>query len=120
MDIRNAASTQGFASEHGEIVYELLGAAVGNSDKHSLAQIVIPPGKASRKHYHPVAEESYYILSGTARLEVDGVTSTLGPGDSVLLVPLQVHQISNAGEDNVVLLAVCVPAWTPDNSVYLD
>lgn len=120
MDIRNADHIEGFKSEHGEIVYELLGAAAENSQQHSLAQIVIPPGKASRKHYHPVAEESYYILSGTAQLEIDGETATLGPGDSVVLLPNQVHQISNAAEDDLVLLAVCVPPWTPDNSVFLD
>ncbi|MCD4686426.1 MAG: cupin domain-containing protein, partial [Anaerolineae bacterium] len=91
MDIRNADHMEGFTSAHGEVVFELLGAAAGNSQQHSLAQIVIPPGKASRKHYHPVAEESYYILSGTARLEIDDDTTTLGPGDSVILLPNQVH-----------------------------
>lgn len=120
MDIRNADQIEGFASTHGEVVYELLGAAAKNSQQHSLAQIVIPPGKASRKHYHPVAEESYYILSGMARVEIDGEIATLSPGDSVVLLPHQVHQISNAGEDDLVLLAVCVPPWTPDNSVFLD
>lgn len=120
MDIRNADDIEGFTSPHGEIVFELLGAAAGNSQQHSLAQIVIPPGKASRKHYHPVAEESYYILSGIARLAINDDTATLGPGDSIVLLSNQVHQISNAGEDDLVLLAVCVPAWMPDNSVFLD
>lgn len=120
MHLRNAHSIQGFPSEHGEIVYEMIGNAAGGSQAHSLAQIVIPPGKASRKHYHPIAEESYYILSGTARMELDGEVVILQPGDSVMLPPPQVHQISNAGESDLILLAICVPAWTPDNSVYLD
>ena len=68
MQIHNAKNIEGFASEHGEVVFEFFGTAAGHSNTHSLAQIVIPPGKASRKHYHPVAEESYYILSGTAQL----------------------------------------------------
>ncbi len=120
MHIQNARSVTPMESAHGEVVYELIGAAVGGTRAYSLAQIVLPPGRASRKHYHPAAEESYHILSGTARLEVDGQSAALGPGDSIAILPNQVHQIFNAGHDGLIFLAICVPAWTPDNSVYLD
>jgi mannose-6-phosphate isomerase-like protein (cupin superfamily) len=120
MNIRNPKTIPAVESEHGEIIYELFGTSAGGSQAHSLAQIVIPPGKASLKHYHPVAEESYSVLSGTARMELDGETALLGPGDSVMIAPPQVHQIFNVGEDNLVMLVVCAPAWTPDNSVFLD
>jgi len=120
MNVRNAQHVRGVESAHGEVVYELLGAFAGGSRTHSLAQIVIPPGKGSLKHHHPVAEESYYILSGTARMELDGEIAELGPGDSVIIRPHQVHQIANAGESDLTLLAICVPAWTPDNSIFLD
>jgi mannose-6-phosphate isomerase-like protein (cupin superfamily) len=120
MHTKHAAAVQPLVSEHGEIVYELIGHAAGGSQAHSLAQIVLPPGKTSLKHYHPVAEESYYILSGTAQMEIDGETAILGPGDSVVIPPTKAHQITNAGDDDLVFLAVCVPAWTPDNSVFLD
>lgn len=120
LHIRHADSVTPFESEHGEIVYEFMGKASGGTQAHSLAKIVLPPGKASLKHYHPVAEESYYILSGAARLEMDGETVTLRPGDSVAIRPHQVHQIFNAGPQDLVFLAVCVPAWTPDNSVFVE
>lgn len=120
MHIKNPQLVKPLESEHGEIVYEVIGNAAGGSQEYSLAQIVLPPGKASRKHYHPVAEESYYILSGTARMEVDGEAAALGVGDSVAVPPEKVHQIFNDGDENLIFLAICVPAWTPDNSVYLD
>ena len=120
MNVKNAKTIQGFESEHGEVVRELFGAAAGGSQGHSLAQITVPPGKGSLKHYHPIAEESYYILSGTGRMEIDGEVTTLGPGDSVIIVPPQVHQLTNTGDHDLVLLAVCVPAWTPDCSVMVD
>jgi mannose-6-phosphate isomerase-like protein (cupin superfamily) len=53
-------------------------------------------------------------------MELDGEVVILQPGDSVMIPPPQVHQISNAGDSDLILLAICVPAWTPDNSVYLD
>jgi len=120
MHIRNVQGITPLVSDHGEVVYELLGAAAGGTQQHSLAQVTIPPGKASLKHYHPVAEESYYILSGTGRLEMGGGTALLRAGDGVAIPAMQVHQVFNVGDDDLVLLAVCVPAWTPDNSVYLD
>jgi mannose-6-phosphate isomerase-like protein (cupin superfamily) len=120
MHVKNAKTVDPFTSEHGEIIHELIGHTAGGTATYSLAQISIPPGKASRKHYHPVAEESYHILSGTGCLELDGETVVLGPGDAVAILPDQVHQIFNVGETDLILTAICVPAWTPDNSVFLD
>ena len=120
MHIRHAHEVIPLTSPHGETVFELIGAAAGGLQGHSVAQVLLPPGKASRRHYHPVAEESYYILAGYARLELGEEVAQLGPGDAVAIPPGAVHQLHNAGDTDLMLLAVCVPAWTPDNSVYLD
>ncbi|HML24690.1 MAG TPA: cupin domain-containing protein [Aggregatilinea sp.] len=120
MHISNARSIPGTQADHGEIVHEMIGSAAGGTDTYSLAQIVLPPGKASLKHYHPVAEESYYILSGTGQIKVDEHTATLRPGDAIAILPEQVHQIFNADDENLVFLAICVPAWEASNSVYVD
>jgi len=118
--IRQKDNCTPLVSPHGEIVYELLGHAAGGAEQHSLAHIELPPGKASRKHYHPQAEESYYILSGAARMAVDDQTCVLAPGQCVAIAPGSVHQIFNDGPATLHFLAVCAPAWTPGNSVYLD
>lgn len=118
--IRHQNDCQPLVSEHGEIVYELAGAAAGGAAQHSVAHIELPPGKASLKHFHPAAEESYYVLTGVGRLVVDGETFTLQPGQVAVITPGMVHQIFNDGPDRLHFLAVCAPAWTPDNSVYLD
>ena len=72
---------------HGEIIYELIGRDQdhGSADGHSLAHIVILPGKASLAHYHKVSQESYYILSGQAEMVINGETMDLGPGDACRL-----------------------------------
>lgn len=111
-----------FCSGSGERVYELLGAPehIGGAGYHSFSHVVIPAGCASRPHYHPVAEETYYILSGRARMLVDDRELQLLPGDALLILPPEKHQIFNTGECELEFIAVCAPAWTPDNSVYLD
>ena len=120
MHVKNITDAKPLVAKHGEIVRETIGNAAGGTQTYSLAQIVLPPGKHSLKHYHPVAEEAYHILTGTGRLVTDGKTRILSPGDSAAMLPGQVHQIFNDTNEDLVFIAVCVPAWTPDNSVYLD
>ena len=113
---------QPFVNFTGERIYEMLGAPehLGAARFHSFGHAVIPVGCYSRPHYHPVAEETYYILSGKARMIVDAKEFILSPGDALLIHTLEKHQIFNAGDCDLEFLAICAPAWTPDNSVYLD
>jgi mannose-6-phosphate isomerase-like protein (cupin superfamily) len=107
---------------HGELIRELIGrtATKGFAPRHSVAHITLPPGKSSLLHYHPEAEESYYILSGRARLLIGEEEVLVVAGTAVLIPALQPHQITNIGSDDLTFLAVCVPAWEPDNSVFLE
>lgn len=120
MHHKHVKEAEPLTAPHGETVFETIGAAAGGTSTYSLAQIEIPPGKASLKHYHPQAEEAYHILSGSGQIEVDGEQRSLIPGESVAILPNQTHQIINAGEEPLVFLAVCVPAWKPDISVFVD
>jgi mannose-6-phosphate isomerase-like protein (cupin superfamily) len=120
LHIKDKADCTPIVSAHGEVVYELMGKAAGGTTQHSLAHIEMPAGKGSLPHHHPEAEESYYILQGQARLIVDGETYTLSTGQSVAITPGMVHQILNDQDEPLHFLAVCAPAWIPDNSVYRD
>jgi mannose-6-phosphate isomerase-like protein (cupin superfamily) len=120
MHIKNNTTITPFDSAHGEIVYEYMGKAAGGAALHSLAQIVLPPGKASIKHYHPAAEESYYILSGQGRVVLDGETRTVAAGDAIAIPTGVAHQIFNDADSDLVFLAVCAPPWTPDCCVIVD
>ncbi len=100
----------------GESVQELLGIQAGGVRGHSLARIVIPPGKSAEPHFHKHSEESYLILSGRAVLRIDQAQFELQAGEAVLIEPMEVHQIANPGDEDLVFLAVCVPAWHPGDS----
>lgn len=120
MHLRNVDEVAAARTAHGETIYETVGRTAGGSSGHSLAQIVLPPGCASLRHYHPVAEETYHILSGVGVVEIGGERRTVRPGDSLCIPSGTVHRIANEGAVDLIFLAICVPAWTPDNSVYLD
>lgn len=104
----------------GEQLQEILGLQAGNVKSHSLARVLITPGNASQAHYHWKSEESYLILSGTATLNINGQVYRLNPGEAVLIEPHEVHKISNQGDEDLIFLAVCVPAWHQDDSFDVD
>ncbi len=108
-------------SDHGEIVYELIGRTVGEQpERHSIAYVVIPPTKYSSLHHHPEAEASYYILRGQARMVLGDKEAIVGPGQAILIPRTRAHKIFNVGEQDLELLAICAPAWEPSNSVWLE
>jgi mannose-6-phosphate isomerase-like protein (cupin superfamily) len=102
----------------GERIVELIGGleASGGASQHSLAEVVVPPGKSSEPHFHQTAEETYYLLQGAARMVIDGEEFGLEAGQACLIEPGEVHQIFNEGEDDLVFLAVCAPPWTDEDS----
>lgn len=104
----------------GENLQEILGLVAGGAKSHSLARVTLPAGHSSAPHYHKGSEESYWILSGTAIMNIDGKSIELMPGEAVLIEPMEVHQISNQNDDELVFLAVCVPAWHPEDSFDVD
>ena len=102
----------------GELIYEMIGSSedTGDTSKHSLAYVVIPPNFSSPAHYHKVSEETYYVLKGAGRMIIGGNEFTLSPGQACLIMPGEIHQIFNDMEGDLEFLAICAPAWTPDDS----
>jgi mannose-6-phosphate isomerase-like protein (cupin superfamily) len=106
---------------HGETIYEIVGRTVGDpTANHSVAYVIIAPGKSSVRHFHPKAEESFYILKGRAKIDVGDETNFLEAGQIVLIPSPKPHKIYNIASDPLEFLAVCVPAWEPSNTVWLE
>jgi len=103
-------------NQGGERIQEVLGVQAGSVHSHSVAEITIPPGGTAMPHFHKKTEETYLILSGVATLKIQEEKLVLVAGEAVLIEPGEIHQIKNNGKENLVFIAVCVPAWQPDDS----
>ena len=68
--------------------------------------IVMPPRYEGVHHYHDEQDELYFVHSGTARVEVEGEERVLGPGGLVHVSSTTPRRISNAGDEDLVLLVV--------------
>lgn len=68
--------------------------------------IVMPPGYEGFAHYHDEQDELYFVHSGRARFEIEGEVRELGPGGLCHVRSTTPRKVSNAGEDDLVLLVI--------------
>jgi mannose-6-phosphate isomerase-like protein (cupin superfamily) len=68
--------------------------------------VVYPPHYEGFLHYHDTQDELYFVHSGRAQVEVDGETRELGPGGLVHVESTTPRRISNAGDEDLVLVIV--------------
>ena len=68
--------------------------------------VVYPPGYEGFLHYHDVQDELYFVHAGTARFEVADEVRVLGPGGLCHVESTTPRKVTNAGDDDLVLLVV--------------
>jgi len=109
-----------FVAPDKAIIRELASPANSSIRHHSLAEVITRPGDASQEHYHLESEEVYYVTAGRGRMRIDGQERDIGPGDAVIITPGARHKMWNTGQDDLIMLVVCVPAWVPEDSVFTE
>ena len=68
--------------------------------------LVYPPGAEGVGHYHDTQDELYFVHQGTARFEFEDGERTVGPGGLVHVESTTQRKVSNAGDDDLVLVIV--------------
>jgi mannose-6-phosphate isomerase-like protein (cupin superfamily) len=66
----------------------------------------LPAGQSFRAHYHEDMEETFVIVRGRAEMHVGEQDIAVGPGDTVVVAPREVHSMHNAGTEDVEYLVV--------------
>jgi len=120
VDIHNINQVPAFTTKDGSEIRELLAHRNSCIEKQSLAEARLPAKGSTTPHYHPKAEEIYYILDGQGRMQIGGETRDVGPGDAIAIPPGQVHQITNTGGDVLTFLCCCAPAYENDDTVLVE
>lgn len=90
-----------------------------NGINYSVAQFTLEPRKRSKLH-KLLSSEIYYILEGSANLNVDGEAIHLEKDDSVFVSPNSKQFIENTGLCDLKFLCIVEPAWKAENEVLLD
>jgi chromate reductase, NAD(P)H dehydrogenase (quinone) len=77
------------------------------------------PGATSPAHYHKLTEEVYFITEGSGEMIIDGLTTPVGPGDSIRIPTYVVHSI-RAGSDGVKFVVTTSPPYCIKDDFEVD
>ena len=80
----------------------------------------MPVGGGTAEHYHPVAEEIYFITHGTARMRSGDKELEVGKGDAIAIPPGSRHKLWNIGDDTLRLLCCCAPAYEHEDTILTE
>lgn len=120
MDIRQLNAQPPFITKDGSEIRELLAHRNSVIRNQSLAEARLPVGASTQEHFHPRAEEIYYITHGTGRIRMEGESHDVGPGDAIAIPPGQRHKLWNTGGEVLRLLCCCAPAYEHTDTVITE
>lgn len=120
MDVKNLNDVPPFITKDGSEIRELLAHRNSVIRHQSLAEARLPVGGATQEHYHPKAEEIYYITHGTGKMRIEGELRDVQPGDAIAIPPGQKHKLWNTGNEVLRLLCCCAPAYEHDDTVITE
>lgn len=120
MDIRNLEAMPPFVTKDGSEIRELLAHRNSCIRNQSLAEARLPVGASTQEHYHPTAEEIYYITHGIGRMRIENEIREVGPGDAIAIPPGQRHKLWNLGSEPLRLLCCCAPAYEHTDTIITE
>jgi mannose-6-phosphate isomerase-like protein (cupin superfamily) len=111
--IASISGVEFFVTKDGSTIREL-----HHTDVQSLAEATLEPDEATQRHYHRVTEEIYFVLKGSGRMEVDGETRMVRPGDAILIPAGAWHTLENNGTSELRILCACAPPYADADTCF--
>ena len=115
MKLQSLDRAEPFTTKDGSTIREL-----HHTQAQSLAEATLEPDQATQRHFHRRSEEIYFVTKGSGELEVDGEIRTVRPGDAILIPPGVWHTLENNGTSELLILCMCSPPYSHDDTVLLD
>lgn len=120
MDVRNVSEMPAFITKDGSEIRELLAYRNSVIRNQSLAEARVQVGGATQEHYHPRAEEIYFITAGTGRIRIETDVREVKPGDAIAIPPGKKHKLWNTGPETLKLLCCCSPAYEHSDTIITE
>jgi mannose-6-phosphate isomerase-like protein (cupin superfamily) len=120
MTILNAQEAVPFTTADGSQIREFLNPGNSTLVNQSLAEATLSPGQCTTLHFHPKAEEIYFILSGHGMMQIEEEKRGVSPGDAIAIPARLKHQICNTSDQDLVFLCCCAPAYSHEDTVLVE
>ena len=79
------------------------------NDNLSIIQERVSAGKSEKRHFHSKSRQFFYILKGTAAIEIEGTVHHLKPGQGIEVPPKTPHKFMNQSSEDVEFIVVSAP-----------
>ena len=118
-ELKYAAAAVEFATDERCHIVEI--ANDDGDERVSVARARVEVGVTTAWHRLRGISERYLIISGSGRVEVDGVEpADVGPGDVVRIPAEAAQRITNTGDSDLVFYAICAPPFRDEAYVNLE
>lgn len=108
-----------YTTKDGSQISELMHPSLHASQNQSLAEAVVPAGSTTQLHRHQLSEELYHITTGCGMMRLGEDEFEVKAGDTVCIAPGTAHCIRNTGEEDLVVLCCCSPAYSHEDTELL-
>ncbi|MEK6749241.1 MAG: cupin domain-containing protein [Pseudomonadota bacterium] len=105
-----------FVTKDGSIIRELMHPNRHAARSQSLAEARVPTRSRTLLHTHQYTEEIYHVVRGAGRMTLGNIQCELTPGDTVCIAPGTPHCVENTGNEPLVILCMCTPAYTDEDT----
>ena len=120
MEVVNRDRSVPFITKDRSEIRSILDRTNSTATNQSLAEATVPPGVETEEHYHPRAEEIYYVLRGRGLMTLQGERREVRPGDGILIPPGTRHRIRNIGQEPLVFLCGCSPPYSHEDTILVS
>ena len=77
----------------------------------------LPAGRRFQSHWHEDMQEIFVLLHGQVTMQVGHDTVTMNPGDTVIVEPREIHQMTNASDALAEFLVFGIASGTNGRTV---
>lgn len=120
MDVKNLNEVPVFITKDGSEIRELLAHRNSAIRNQSLAEARLSPGASTQEHFHPRAEEIYFITAGVGEIRIEGDHRGVKVGDAIVIPPGKRHKLWNTGKETLKLLCCCAPAYEHSDTIITE
>ena len=116
MTLVNLADQPAFTTKDGSTIRSILDRTNAPVQNQSLAEAQVPAESSTQRHYHRLSEEFYFILEGTGRMEINGLSRDVRAGDAILIPAGAWHTIGAITD--LRFLCCCAPPYSHDDTYF--
>ncbi len=77
------------------------------NDSYCMKRLTLSPGYQCSLHFHPIKDETFYVVAGTVMLSLDGRMRRMEVGDYARIKPGQLHRFHCAEASGPAIIVEC-------------